>query len=58
MAGKQEASLPLSILSLHQELLYVWPELTNGFFKNPKSPQNEVRDGKIIENEGGLHLGV
>jgi hypothetical protein len=39
-------------------LLYVWPELTNRFFKTPKSPQNEVRDGKIIENEGGLHLGV
>jgi hypothetical protein len=39
-------------------LLYVWPELTNRFFKNPKFPQNEVRDGKIIENEGCLHLGV
>ena len=40
------------------KLLYVWPELTNRFFKPPKFPQNEVRDGKIIENEGGLHLGV
>jgi hypothetical protein len=39
-------------------VLYVWPELTNWFFKPPKFPQNEVRGGKIIENEGGLHLGV
>jgi hypothetical protein len=23
----------------------------------PKYPQNEVRDGKIIENESGLYLG-
>jgi hypothetical protein len=39
-------------------ILYIWPELTNRFFKTPEFPQNEVRDGKIIENEGGLHLGV
>jgi hypothetical protein len=39
-------------------VLYVWPELTNRFFKTTKFPQNEVRDGKIIENEGGLRLGV
>jgi hypothetical protein len=39
-------------------ILYVWPELTNRFFKTPKFPQNEVRDGKIFENEGGSHLGV
>jgi hypothetical protein len=39
-------------------ILYVWPELTNRFFKTLKLPQNEVRDGKIYENEGGLHLGV
>jgi hypothetical protein len=32
-------------------ILYVWPELTNWFFKTTKFPQNEVRDGKIIENE-------
>jgi hypothetical protein len=31
--------------------------LTNRFFKPPKFPQNEVRDGKIVENEGGLHWG-
>jgi hypothetical protein len=39
-------------------VLYGWPELTNQFFKTPEFPQNEVRDGKIIENEGGSHLGV
>jgi hypothetical protein len=39
-------------------VLHVWPELTNLFIKTPKFPQNEVWDGKIIENEGGLHLGV
>jgi hypothetical protein len=43
---------------LRKYCTYVWPELTNRFFKTPKSPQYEVRDGKIIENEGGLHLGV
>jgi hypothetical protein len=42
----------------YQGILYVWPELTNQFFKNPKYPQNKVQDGKIIENEGSLHLGV
>jgi hypothetical protein len=31
--------------------------LTNRFFKTPKFPQNEVLDGKNIENEGGLQLG-
>jgi hypothetical protein len=40
------------------QLLYVWPELTNRFIKTPKFPQNEVQDGKIIENEGGFHLRV
>jgi hypothetical protein len=39
-------------------VLYVWPELTNRFFKTTKFPKNEVRDGKIIENEGGLRLGI
>jgi hypothetical protein len=39
-------------------ILYVWPELTNRFFKTTKFPHNEVQVGKIIENEGGLHLGV
>jgi hypothetical protein len=39
-------------------LLYVWPVLTSRFFKTLKLPQNEVRDGKIVENEGGLHFGV
>jgi hypothetical protein len=38
--------------------MYIWPELTNRFFKIVKFPQNEDRDGDIIENEGGLHLGV
>jgi hypothetical protein len=42
-----------------QNLLYIWPQLTNRFFKTAKFPQNEVQDGKILEkNEGGLHLGV
>jgi hypothetical protein len=41
-----------------ESVLYIWPELTNPFFKTLKLPQNEVRDGKIVENEGGLHLGV
>jgi hypothetical protein len=28
------------------------------FFKNHKLTQNEVRDGEVIKNEGGLHFGV
>jgi hypothetical protein len=58
-------SVPLSSMTTPEDhlkrvsnLLYVWPELTNRFFKTTKFPQNEVRDGKIIENEGGLRLGV
>jgi hypothetical protein len=50
--------LPVAYFLSIPTILYVWPELTNQFFKTPKVPQNEVRDGKIIENEGGLHLGV
>jgi hypothetical protein len=45
-------------MEIDKILPYVWPELTNWFFKTPKFPQKKVRGGKIIENEGGLHLGV
>jgi hypothetical protein len=50
--------LKLQKAPLGSGILYIWPELTKWFFKNPKYPQNKVRDGKIIENEGSLHLGV
>jgi hypothetical protein len=39
---------------------YYWVQVSDGFFKKAKYPQNEVWDGEImiIENEGGLYLGV
>jgi hypothetical protein len=39
-------------------LQYIWVQVSDGFFKKAKYPQNEVWDGEIIENEGGLYLGV
>jgi hypothetical protein len=37
---------------------FIWVQVSHGFFKKAKYPQNEVWDGEIIENEGGLYLGV
>jgi hypothetical protein len=60
LAGIWPFTIPQTGTGTHQSrlVLYVWPELTNRFFKTTKFPQNEVWDGKIIENEGGLRLGV
>jgi hypothetical protein len=56
--SREKLLSPPKFSLLRLKILYGWPELTNQFFKTPEFPQNEVRDGKIIENEGGSHLGV
>jgi hypothetical protein len=54
--------LPLTILIIFKKryfwLQYIWVQVSNGFFKKAEYPQNEVWDGEIIENEGGLYLGI
>jgi hypothetical protein len=58
LSRRLASTIPAGVNFVVDSHLKGWPELTNRFFKTTKFPQDEVRDGKIIENEGGLHLGV